>query len=140
MNAVEASKSEIILAKTEVQNCLKIVNDTIVDVKKQETNVENVKSELESVKISYAQKAASNGRSLAQNVVQDEVSGELPVGNSDEWITVSRGRGQHSRGHQNNRHQQQQRGNGNYRRSYNGNRHGTDMGAPLPSRFVVIEK
>ena len=139
-NAVEASKRDIILAQTEVQSCMKIVNDTMVDVKKQETNVENVKSELESVKLSYAQKAASGGRSLARNAVQDEVSRELPAGNTGDWITVSRGRGQHSRGHQNNRQQQQQRGNGNYRRSYYGNRNGTDMGAPLPSRFVVIER
>ena len=137
-NAMEDSKREIDLAKTDVQSCMKIVNDTIVDVRKQETNVETVKSELESVKISYAQKAASGSRSLAQNVVQGEVPSELPTGNTGEWITV--GRGQQSRGHQNNGHQQQQRGNGNYRRSYYGNRNGTDMGAPLPSRFVVIER
>ena len=138
-SAVEKSKREIIKAKTEVESCMKIVNDTIVDVKKQETDVETVKSELESVKISYAQKAATNNRSHAQNAVQSDVSTELPSGNG-EWTTVSRGRRQQN----NTQQQQQQRGNGNYRRSYygtaTGNRNGSDMGAPLPSRFVVLER
>lgn len=136
---VEESKKDIIKAKNDVESCLKIVSDTMEDVKKHETNVETVKSELESVKLTYAEKAQQN-RSHAQNVIGDEVS----TGSSaSDWQTVSRGSGKQS-GSQQNRNNS---GNGNRqqsRRSYYGTAAGSgsgvDMGAPLPSRFVVIER
>ena len=84
-SAVEESKREIIKAKNEVETCLKIVNDTAEVVKKQETNVETVKSELQAVKETYAQKA-NQGRSNAQTVVPEPSSG------SGDWRQVSRRR------------------------------------------------
>ena len=140
-SVVEEAKQDIIKAKSEVENVAKIVNDTREDVKKQESNIESAKSEIESVKkVTYAQKA-QDGRSNVQSVVPVED----PSG-SDDWQTVSRGRGQQSRSHQNNgyNNRHHHRGNGNSRRSYYGtakeNGSGSSMGAPLPSRYVVIER
>ena len=79
-----------------------------------------MKSEIESVKITYADKLNEN-RSNARNVGSSD-SGTTTGSNA--WQTASRGR--------------------NSRRSYygtsTGSQGGISMGAPLPSRFVVLER
>ena len=136
-NEVDESKRKVEEAMNEVQSVSKIVDDTREEVKKQE-------SELKSVKVTYAQKALQ-GRSNVRNAVPDE----LPSGSSDEgWQPVNsrrkQGRQQPSGNDNGNGNGQPPRKNGNNKRSHygslTGNVNGMTMGAPLPSRFIVIER
>ena len=117
---IKESKKKVEEAKSEVENVLKIVNDTREDVKKQET-------ELQSAKLSWAERT-KQGRSNARNVAPDQ----LPSGSADDWHPAGQRRRQQAG-------PQQQGGNSSNRRpiygSSVGNGSGVSMGAPLPSRY-----
>ena len=89
---------EINRAKAEVENCLKIVNVTQEDVQKQVTEVETVKSEIESVKTTYAEKLRDD-RSNARNEASS--SDSATAGSGGAWQPASRGRRQQTRAQQN---------------------------------------
>ena len=137
---VEESQKKIDKAKAELENCLKMVSDTQDDVQKHVTEVETVKSEIESVKLSYADKLKES-RSNARNEASGSSSGATTGSNASYSGARAGGqqhRPQHNRGDNVNSNRY------NSRRSYYGNSAGSGgnvgMGAPLPSRYVVIER
>ena len=94
---------------------------------------------METVKITNADKLNEN-RSNARNVGSSD-SGTAIGCNA--WQIVLRGRGQQSRTQQNrggNMNGNIQNSRGSYYGTSTGSRGGISMGAPLPSRFVVIER
>ena len=127
---LEVTKKLVLNVDNEVKNCMSIVDDTRSDVKTQENNVASLQTVIQQDKITYAS-MIKNGSSEWRNVNSSS--------NSSQYKNNSGNRGN------NNYH----RGNNNYHRPqmksyYGASKTGTtsskEMGAPLPSRFIVIER
>ena len=121
---IEDSRKLVQNIDNEVKNCIKIVADTRSEVRTHEDNVTLLQTVIEQEKISYAN-TIKNGRSDGRNVTSG--SQHLHFGN----------RSNNNNGSMMNSRPQMK---SYYGSSKSGTTNSKEMGAPLPSRFIVVER
>ena len=125
---IEDTKKQVQNVDKEVKNCMSIVDDTRNEIQTQESKVTSLKTVIQQDKLSYAN-IIKNGGSEWQTMNSSS--------NGSQYKNNSGNRGNTINGFNNYRRPQVK---SYYGASKTGTTNSKDMGAPLPSRFIVIER